>query len=365
MIADKRSVFRPILESSKGLHLTIYLVNSKNVADLQSQIRRMLEECTEWLQPVQSSDEQKKFLEPVYALLTDSKILKRMKGNIAIYRNEGFFRVLNIPVPISASCQVATSFHIKPLLRWLQGDQDFLFLGVSSGAAQLYSGSQHKLKMLSSLKFSTLGEVISQENLIAEINSWLEKSLSPLKASKIRLFLAGDSNLMRPLAREIEYPFVVQTLVSQIFEKDEVTPICREIRSFLKIESHRQLEKALQEFRFAEQDNRAKKNIFQIAKAVVQGRVRKLIVTDEMNIFGKIDLHTGGLAIHPTDLDHEDDCILDDLAQLVLSQGGDVVVASRDDIPKGRPILAILDEDGRDLRLERDAFSQGLELRHG
>ena len=113
----------------------------------------------------------------------------------------------------------------------------------------------------------------------------------------------------------------------------------------MKEQSHRLIEKALLEFRLAEDGNRTKKNIFQIAKAVVQGKVRKLIVTDELCIFGRIDQGSGGLAIHPFDLDHEDDCILDDLAQMVLSQGGEVVVAKRSEIPKGRPILAILDDE--------------------
>ena len=96
------------------------------------------------------------------------------------------------------------------------------------------------------------------------------------------------------------------------------------------------------------------KNIFQISKAVVQGRVRKLIVTDEISIFGKIDRNSGGVAIHPLDLDHEDDCILDDLAQMVLSQGGEVVIAKRDEIPKGRPILAILDDEASSLEKTED-----------
>lgn len=87
----------------------------------------------------------------------------------------------------------------------------------------------------------------------------------------------------------------------------------------------------------------AKKNIFQIAKAAVQGRIKKLIIADGINIFGKVDKKTGGLAIHPVDLDHEDDDILDDLAQTVLASGGEVVIAPREEIPKGRPILAIIE----------------------
>ncbi len=60
--------------------------------------------------------------------------------------------------------------------------------------------------------------------------------------------------------------------------------------------------------------------------------------------------------MHPIDLNHEDDCILDDLAQMVLSQGGEVVIAKRSEIPKGRPILAILDDDG--LLLEKIIYAE-------
>ena len=125
------------------------------------------------------------------------------------------------------------------------------------------------------------------------------------------------------------------------------------------------LEKALLEFRFAEEGNRVRKNIFQISKAVVQGKVRKLIVTDEISIFGKIDYKSGGIAIHPFDQDHEDDCILDDLAQMVLSQGGEVVIAKRDEIPKGRPILAILDDSGLALDKTEELQNKVLQDRFG
>ncbi len=103
------------------------------------------------------------------------------------------------------------------------------------------------------------------------------------------------------------------------------------------------------EFYHAEDLNMANKNIYQIAKATMEGKVKKLIIADGICIFGKVDRKTGSLQIHPAHLDHEDDDILDDLAQEVLSKGGEVVVAARDEIPKGRPILAILDSSGSEL----------------
>ena len=138
---------------------------------------------------------------------------------------------------------------------------------------------------------------------------------------------------------------------------------CHTICKILKEESRKNLERSLLEFRFAEEGNRTKKNIFQISKAVVQGKVRKLIVTDELSIFGKIDPITGGLVIHP--FDHEDDCILDDLAQMVLSKGGEVVIAKRNEIPKGRPVLAILEDKSPGLEKTEELKYEHLQERVG
>ncbi len=368
MLTSKKTTLKPLLESAEGIHLTGYLVNRGDIIDLKSQLRDVISQSYEWLNPVMTSEERNKFLEPLDVLLLDDGIFKQMKGNIGIFRNQDSFRVLNIPIDIEQSCQVATSFHIKPLLRWLQSDQEFLLLGLNQDSAHLYLGSQHSLKLVDSILFPeffkdqeaikgylSLKESRKRKAQEEEAFSWLNEWISGLtKNSKPKLFIAGERRLAESMNRNLNYSNAVQTPIANAFTQEKVGDICISIRKILKIDSRDLLEKALLEFRFAEEGNRTRKNIFQIAKAVVQGKVRKLIVTDELSVFGKIDQKSGGLEIHPFDLDHEDDCILDDLAQMVLSQGGEVIVASREEIPKGRPILAILDDEGVNLEKTED-----------
>jgi hypothetical protein len=144
---------KPLLESSDGVHLTVYLDNPGKLTDLKIQLREAINQASDWLHPVMSVEERIKFLEPLDALLLDTRILKQMKGNIGLFRNQNSFRVLNIPVDVEQTCQVATSFHIKPLLRWLQTDREFLLLGLESKAAHLYLGSQDSLKLVDSVLF--------------------------------------------------------------------------------------------------------------------------------------------------------------------------------------------------------------------
>jgi hypothetical protein len=379
MLTSRKMTLKPLLDSNDGVHLTAYLVNRNDLIDLKSQIRTTLADATDWLRDAMSTDELKKFLEPVEALLNDARIFKQMKGNIGIFRNEESFRILNIPIDIEQTCQVATSFHVKPLLRWIQGDQEFLFLGLEKQAAYLYLGSQDSFKLIDSIVFPDFFK--TKENVTDDISlkstrqkktketetfKWLNEWILDLtKNSKPKLFIAGEPSLIEALNKSLNYIKAIKTPVTQTFSQFNASEPCQKIRKILKIDSKQSLEKALLEFRFAEEDNRAKKNIFQISKAVVQGKVRKLIVTDELSIFGKIDKKSGGIAIHPADLDHEDDCILDDLAQMVLSQGGEVIVAKRHEIPKGRPVLAILEDDSQFLEKAEELQYEVLEERFG
>lgn len=368
MITEKKTTLRPILESSEGIHLTAYLVNRGDLVDLKTQLRETLNEAYEWLHSVQTLEERKKFLEPLDALLNDARIFRGMKGNIGIFRTKDSFRVLNVPVELERQCYVASSFHVKPLLRWMQSDREFLLLGLNHDSAHLYLGSKTSIQKIDSILFpeffkqkEALDDYLSlkksrqlrikQDETFAWLSDWLEQMT---QKSAPRLFLAGDKGLVDRLLKNLKYKNAVKTPVALSFGEHNLTDVCASIRKVLMNETKKTLEQALLEFRFAEEMNLTKKNIFQIAKAAVQGRVKKLIVADGMNVFGKVDKKTGGLAIHPFDLDHEDDDILDDLAQTVLAAGGEVVIAPKEDIPKGRPLLAILEHQGTGLEKTRE-----------
>lgn len=379
MITEKKEILRPILESQDGVHLTAYLVNRGDLIDLKSQLRNVINEAYEWIDAAMTQEERKKFLGPLDALLLDPRIFKQMRGNIGLFRNNDLFRVLNIPVDVEHSCQVATSFHVKPLLRWMQMDREFLLLGLEKESAHLYLGSQDSFKLIDTILFpdffkekNLLGSNLSlKESRQKEIKeeeayAWLNEWISELtKNSKPKLFVAGEKSQVESFNRNLKYPYALKAPISNSFNRYNVSEACTSIRKVLKEDSRKEIDKALLEFRFAEEGKRTRKNIFQIAKAVVEGRVQKLIVTDELSIFGIIDRKSGGLALHPFDLNHEDDCVLDDLAQMVLSQGGEVVIAKRDEIPNGRPILAILDDDGESLKKVEGFCIEDLQGRFG
>ncbi len=355
MITERRSILEPLFQSSKGLHLTVYLVNRGDHQDVKSQLRRALMQARDFLEPVQSEDELEKFLKPVLALLADSRVLQEVKGHIGIFRNEDSFRLLSIPIEVDYLCTVATTFHIKPLLRWLQMDREFLLLGLEPGAFHLFQGSQHTLRRLT-IKRRTIASVpvesetrvsVSRhrellQETVEYLNDWLSRV--PVEV-RPKLYLAGESTLCAAVVRRLRAGRAVRLSQYPSFHQTKLSEICQDIRKALKKDARQELERAFIEYRCAAELNLTTTNMQKIAQAAIQGQVRKLIIADGIHIFGKLNPNTGRLTLHPRDMDHEDDDILDDLAQKVLACGGNVILASRHQLPQGRPAMAILEND--------------------
>lgn len=356
MLATKELTIKNLIESREGLHLTGYLVNrGHDLGHLKSQLSAVISEASEFLTPVLSAEDKQKFLSPLVQLLANTRALARMKGNIGLFRTRSAFRVLSLPIDVEHSCIVASSFHVKPLLKWIQNDEAFLLLGLNEAGAHLYYGSQTSLLKVDSLPYAE-GPPPQQAarrtsrrkwrksvaQAVAPVHDWIAELT--LKGQP-RMFVAGERHLAEAFLKESSYRNIVRVPIWSTYQEHLLPTIATVIRKLRKRELSLRLEKAILEFHLAEEMNLARKNVFQIARAAIEGKVRKLIVADGIRIFGKIDPRTGSVAIHPHDMDHEDDDILDDLAQTVLAHGGEVIVASREEIPKGRPLLAILEDD--------------------
>ena len=63
-----------------------------------------------------------------------------------------------------------------------------------------------------------------------------------------------------------------------------------------------------------------------VAEAAVSGRVRRLLVADGKPLFGRVDRTTGEVTLHAGQTGPQDDDVLDDLAEIVLARGGEVLV---------------------------------------
>jgi hypothetical protein len=334
VILDKLKVLKPLLQSSHGIHMTAYIKNRKNLDDLKKQILDSIVKAELNIGEALSPIDRRLFLAPLRLLAADDRLLERIQHNIAVFRTSKIFRVVALPVDIDASCVVATSFHVKPLLRWMRVDKEFLLLGLTNESAQLFLGSQQSIRLVDTLDFSN-----NDDDVIALIGEWIE---THTRLAQPALFVAGEKKLFRTLLKAGAYPRLHKTHIDREFKTENLTALCFDIRSRLETEALLDLDQTVNEFLCVEDYRVAPRNLFQIAKAVARGQVRKLLVADGIKIFGLFNSKTGALIIHPRDLDHKDDDILDDLAQSVLAKGGEVIVTARHEIPDGQVAWALL-----------------------
>lgn len=356
MINSKNKKLSSILESRNGLHLTAYINFDGDIVRFREKLKNLLETAEEHLSPVLSAADKKQFLSPVKALGFDSEALRQIKGNIAIFRKNNFFQFISLPVEVKETCVVADTFHIKPMIKWAQQDQEFLIVGLTVDGALIYKGSQTKLNQIDpnhnpeSLKhfdyggrYASLKQKRLQKAEHQHTMKWLSKWVESLvKGNDITVFVAGNKENVSTFIKYFKSDALFPETIAPHFSSEHVYKICKNIRALLRLDSRMKLYETLREFQMVQNTSKAETNIFQIAKLAMKGNVKKLLIAEDLNVFGKIDLSTYNVSLHPLDMDHEDDCLLDDLAQTVLLNGGEVIVAKRNEIPKQRPIMALL-----------------------
>ena len=88
--------------------------------------------------------------------------------------------------------------------------------------------------------------------------------------------------------------------------------------------------------------NHAITYIEDIAVSAVYGKVKKLFVVENKQIWGAVNKLTGEVFIFPKQTNSHDDDILDDICQIVLARGGEVVVLKDANNVKGFIAAAIV-----------------------
>ena len=347
---------KPIIESSDGEHISIYISNFGSILELKKRVRESAKIARNFLSPAIEPSQIDDLLAPIERLSRHGHLLRKFSGSLVIFRAKNFLRVLSLPMEVNNLCIVASTFHVKPVLKWSQTNRDFILLGLEKNMAHLYQSSMGKVLHIDSILFPEVlrsffaeeeygrreGSWIRRELLLETwdwIDSWLEEIH---EKQRPELFVAGERFLAESLISRVGFSPKHPEPISQFFETGKLHNVVAKIREVQHRESELALQNAIIDFPEAQKNKTAQANLFEISKSAINGDIKKLVISEERSIFGRICQETGGLTMHPMNLDHEDDDILDDLAQQVLKKGGQVIVAPDEKIPERRPAIAIL-----------------------
>lgn len=312
---------------------------------------------------------------PLEALGHQPEFWQEQLEGLCVFRSKNASSYWRLPSRFEDEVVVASSFHVRPLLRYLQSNQRYFLLNLSQGRVSLFKGSAMGLGAIDLAGLpKSLGDVLGVEprQRSRHIYSGGTRAHSPVfhgagrdesvQLEEMQRFLrAVDKGLMEVLRDETaplivaatervlaafqnasRYPHLLHEALHGNFSNAKIEDLHAKawpiVQKFLR---EREAELANQYGNLIVSD-RATDEISSIARFAVQGRVRDLLLDCDSKLWGKMDRATGAIELHSKRKDESDDDVLDDIAESVLLRGGEVHALPKGKMPTQSPVAAML-----------------------
>jgi hypothetical protein len=321
------------------------------------------------LRQLHAADTVRALLEPFEVLADDHDLWNHTQDGLAVLGAPGMFRLFLLPRPVAELAVVADSFHTKPLRQWLQSTGRYQVLALSLHKVQLFEGDRNALEAVAlaagvpETMTAELGDQRTEPHSTVASYGGIGGGHMAMhhghggKKDEIdgdaeRYFRAVDRAVLEHHSRPSGLPLMLAALPEHqhLFREVSHNPFL--MASGLMADpqglTHDSLRQRAWELAAPQRDAQqaawsdafaaaaakglGSENLAQVAHAAVAGRVAVLLIEADREEAGRIDGSTG--RIDPADLDNPRvDDVLDDLAALVESRGGEVHVLPAERMP--------------------------------
>lgn len=338
---DLRNLLLPRPEPCLSLFLPLPR-HGADVAAAPLRFRALLREAEELLADRYETRRARELLAPLAGLADAGDVLGRGPGGLAAYRAEGLFETYRLWPEPPARCVVADSFHLKPLLRSLQARDRYFVLALGSRNASLWEGSGRGLsprplpllpapgsgrggRRAGPGKAPEEGEGPRREEtlrLLRALDGFVRDALPPDGV----LLVAGPTPTVAAFREVCSHRGLAAEAVEGAFEEASAEELHARVHPAALGALEARDGRLVEEFGRSLDRGLASDILTRVAEAAVSGRVRCLLVADGRPLFGRVDRATGEVTLHAGQAGPQDDDVLDDLAEVVLERGGEVVV---------------------------------------
>ncbi len=348
-----------------SLYQTTHRQHPDNVQD-PIRFRNLVKEMEASLRQKYPKREVAPLLEPFEALAADADFWNHTTDGLAVLGAPGMFRVYRLERPVADLVVVADSFHTKPLLRITQSADRFQVLGLSRDSYTLYEGNRDHLLQV---QFPDGAEQTADAmlNKDADSREGAHRSYGPTgdaawhgtdvkqdaadrdmeqffravdqavmqragKPGSLGLILAAlpeHHNLFRSVSKN---PLLIKDAID--VNPDAMSVDALRERAWELVQPHylERLSGLLDSYGAASAKALGSQLLDDIAKAAVEGRVATLLLEADRLVPGSIDAGTGKVTAGKLG-DPQVDDLLDDLGELVLKSGGEVVMVPTERMP--------------------------------
>lgn len=374
--------FPELLLERTGPSVSIYLPTGRRFPESQQDVvrfRNLLRQAESSLGEEMGAAELEAFTAPLHELAGNELFWSHTLDGLAVFFHADFYKVYKLQRAVPERAIVADSFHIKPLLRVLQSADRFQLLAITRDHVRLFQGNRDAVDevALHASVPRTLTDALGDEvtephtafNSVGQLghggaqiamHAGSGSRKDEVDKDTERFFRVVDRAIIEHHAKHSGLPMVLAALPEyhalfrsvshnalllpdaiagnpDAFSAEELRQKAWEI---VEPRYTARLQGYMDEYGAATPRALASDVLSDVAMAALGGRVRTLLVDDDRVVPGRVDRTTAHVTHGESDDPHVDD-ILDDLAEIVLRMGGDVVMVPRDRMPSITGIGAI------------------------
>ena len=332
-------------------------------------LRRARELLADDMKPGEVRD----FLEPLEN--PGDAFWQEQQDGLAVFRARETTLAWALPANVPELVVASDSFHVRPLLRFLQSNQHYYLLSLAQNHVGFFRGDVDGLRGLrvpdlprslvdalgqedrqKTISMHSTGahgnmpvfhgqgkEESSRDEDVARFLRVVDKALWPiLRAEKAPLILAATERYHPSFQAITRYAHVAEEGLHGNFEKSSTEELHRRAWPIVERQLVEREGEICDRYQRLVSSGRALDELRAIAQFTVQGRVDELLLARDARIWGTLDRDTGALRLHGEEQQAHDDDVLDDIAEAVIVRGGSVVSLPQERMPTSAACAAIL-----------------------
>jgi len=368
-----------LLEAREPPCLSLYQPTSRrhpeNVQD-PIRFRNLVRTIERSLQQSYPIGDARSLLEPFQALADDHDFWNTTHDGLAVLGAAGFFRVYRLDRPVGELANVADSFHTKPLMRIVQSADRYQVLSLDRQKIKLFEGNRDALEEvdLAAGVPRTIGEALGEElseshQTVASYGMGAGGSAmhhghgaksDEMDSDTERFFRAVDRSVLEHHSRRTRLPLLLAALPEHhaLFQRVSHNPFLMQTgvdidpgsqtidalreRAWQVVEPQylARLADLVEDFGNANSKDLGSDDPAPVAKAAVAGQIATLLIEADRQIPGRIDIASGAVKADELSKASVDD-VLDDLGEIVLRAGGQLVIVPTEQMPTSTGVAAI------------------------
>jgi hypothetical protein len=317
-------------------------------------------------------------LKPAKALLIDPSFWMHQHEGLAVFMNSEDFHSYRLPFKVEEQLIIARSYYIKPVLPLFTNNGHYYILAISQNEVRLFEGTRHSVGQIDlpegtpesleealnwddpqkSLQFQTgTAQGGRRDSMFhgqgpgdEEQKVWIEQYLNLVDSGLKEIFsqqqaplvLAGVDYL-QPIYRKVsEYANIMPEGITGSPEQMRPEELQEQAWSIVEVHFRQEMQKALGQYQQLAATEKAKDDIEEIVSASFNGRVDKLILSVDAQVWGSFNPDTGKVVVDAAGQSNPDNFALVDYAAMkTLQNGGTVFALSQDEMPSDSPIAAV------------------------